>query len=88
MPDFAQPVLGHAIGYADFVAALAGAVAARRPSRQTAVAVATTAFAGAVRAVDGRRAAAVLVPVTGALLAATVAAQWRARARVAPAIPT
>jgi hypothetical protein len=37
MPDFAQPVLGRmTIGYGDFfVAALAGAIAARRPSRQT-----------------------------------------------------
>ena len=47
VPDFAQPVLGGmTIGYGDFfVAALAGAIASRQPSYQTAVALATTAFA-------------------------------------------
>lgn len=92
MPDFAQPVLGHmTIGYADFfVAALAGAVAARQPSRQTAVAVATTAFALGQYALstDGELLPST-VPVAGALLAATVAARVSARrARVAPAIPS
>ena len=61
MPDFAQPVLGRmTIGYGDFfVAALAGAIAARRPSYQTLVALATTAFALAQYALssDGRPAA-------------------------------
>jgi hypothetical protein len=89
MPDFAQPVLGHmTIGYGDFfVAALAGAVAARRPSRQTAVAVATTAFALAQYAfsTDGELLPST-VPVAAALLAATVAARVTARrARVATA---
>jgi hypothetical protein len=47
LPDFAQPQLGaRNIGYGDFfVAALAGAVAASTPSRQTLVALATTGFA-------------------------------------------
>jgi hypothetical protein len=92
VPDFAQPVLGHmTIGYADFfVAALAGAVAARRPSRQTAVAVATTTFALVQYAfsTDGELLPST-VPVAVALLAATVAARVAARrARVAPALPS
>jgi hypothetical protein len=92
LPDFAQPVLGHmTIGYADFfVAALAGAVAARRPPRQTAVALATTAFALGQYALssDGELLPST-VPVAVALLAATVAARVTARrARVAPAVPT
>jgi hypothetical protein len=91
VPDFAQPVLGHmTIGYADFlVAALAGAVAARQPSRQTAVAVATTAFALVQYALstDGELLPST-VPVAVALLAATVAARVSARrARVAPVAP-
>jgi hypothetical protein len=47
LPDFAQPQLGaRNIGYSDFfVAALAGAVAARTRSRQTLLALATTGFA-------------------------------------------
>jgi hypothetical protein len=92
LPDFAQPVLGHmTIGYGDFfVAALAGAVAARRPSRQTAVALATTAFALGQYALstDGDLLPST-VPVAVALLAATAAARITARrARVAPALPT
>jgi hypothetical protein len=91
MPDFAQPVLGHmTIGYADFfVAALAGAVAARQPSRQTAVAIATTAFALAQYALstDGELLPST-VPVAVALLAATVAARLSARrTAAAPAVP-
>jgi hypothetical protein len=61
MPDFAQPVLGRmTIGYGDFfVAALAGAIAARRPSRQTLVAPGHHRLRpGAVRAVERRRPAA------------------------------
>jgi hypothetical protein len=92
MPDFAQPVLGHmTIGYADFfVAALAGAVAARQPSRQTAVAVATTTFALMQYALSTNgELLPSTVPVAVALLAATVAARVVARrTRVAPAIPT
>jgi hypothetical protein len=92
LPDFAQPVLGHmTIGYGDFfVAALAGAVAARRPSRQTAVALATTAVAFAQYALstDGDLLPST-VPVAVALLAAAVAARVTARrARVEPALPT
>jgi hypothetical protein len=58
MPDFAQPVLGRmTIGYGDFfVAALAGAIAARQPSRQTLVALATTAFALVRRPASARAA--------------------------------
>jgi hypothetical protein len=88
LPDFAQPVLGHmTIGYSDFlVAALAGAVAARHPSRQTAVAVATTTFALAQYALSANgELLPSTVPVAVALLAATVAARVGARrARVAP----
>jgi hypothetical protein len=92
LPDFAQPVLGHmTIGYADFfVAALAGAVAARHPSRQTAVALATTTVALAQYALssDGELLPST-VPVAVALLAAAVAARVTARrAHVEPALPT
>jgi hypothetical protein len=88
MPDFAQPVLGHmTIGYGDFfVAALAGAIAARRPSRQTAVAVVTTLFALGQYAfsTDGELLPAT-VPVAIALLAAAALARVAARReRVAP----
>jgi hypothetical protein len=91
VPDFAQPVLGHmTIGYGDFfVAALAGAVAARQPSRQTAVAVVTTVFALGQYALstDGELMPATL-PVAVALLAAAVVARVLAlRTRVAPALP-
>jgi hypothetical protein len=82
MPDFAQPVLGRmTIGYGDFfVAALAGAIAARQPSRQTLIALATTAFALAQYALssDGDLLPST-VPVAVALLAATLAARLRRR---------
>jgi hypothetical protein len=90
MPDFAQPVLGRmTIGYGDFfVAALAGAIASRRPSRQTLVALATTAFAlaqYALSSVGGLLPAA--VPVAVALAMAAIVGRLR-RGRVAakPAI--
>ncbi len=87
MPDFAQPVLGHmTIGYGDFfVAALAGAIAARRPRHQWVVALATTCFAFTQYALstDGDLMPAT-VPVAVALLAASLVAGWR-RTRVAPA---
>jgi hypothetical protein len=92
LPDFAQPVLGHmTIGYGDFfVAALAGAVASRRPSRQTAVALATTAFALVQYALSSHGdLLPSTVPVAVALLAAMAAARVAARrARVAPALST
>ena len=91
MPDFAQPVLGHmTIGYGDFfIAALAGAVAARRPSRQTAVALATTTVALVQYALspDGDLLPST-VPVAVALLAAAVVARVTRRARAEPAGPT
>jgi hypothetical protein len=86
MPDFAQPVLGRmTIGYGDFfVAALAGAIAARRPSYQTLVALATTAFALAQYALssDGDLLPAT-VPVAVAMIAAALAGRLRRRAAVA-----
>ena len=92
MPDFAQPVLGRmTIGYGDFfVAALAGAIAARQPSRQTLVAFATTAFALAQYALssDGDLLPAT-APVAVAMVVATIAARLRrrqAREAAAPAI--
>ena len=89
MPDFAQPVLGRmTIGYGDFfVAALAGAIAARRPSRQTLVALATTAFALAQYALssDGDLLPAT-APVAVAMLVAALAGRLRRRA-VATADP-
>jgi hypothetical protein len=79
MPDFAQPVLGRmTIGYGDFfVAALAGAIAARQPSRQTLVALATTAFALAQYALssDGD-----LLPATAPVAVAMLAGGARPRA--------
>jgi hypothetical protein len=82
MPDFAQPVLGRmTIGYGDFfVAALAGAIAARRPSHQTLVALATTAFALAQYALssDGDLLPAT-APVAVAMLAAALAGRLRRR---------
>jgi hypothetical protein len=82
MPDFAQPVLGRmSIGYGDFfVAALSGAIASRQPSRQTLVALATTAFALAQYALssDGDLLPAT-APVAVAMLAAAVAARLRRR---------
>ena len=83
MPDFAQPVLGRmTIGYGDFfVAALAGAIAAREPSRQTLVALATTAFALAQYALssDGD-----LLPAT-APVAVAMLARGAGRAPAPPA---
>jgi hypothetical protein len=91
LPDFAQPVLGHmTIGYGDFlVAALAGAVAAGRRSRQTAVAIGTTAFALAQYALANHgellpSTVPVVVALGGALLAARLA-RVRVREPVAPA---
>jgi hypothetical protein len=91
MPDFAQPVLGRmTIGYGDFfVAALAGAIASRQPSRQTLVAFATTAFALAQYALssDGDLLPAT-VPVAVALAVAALAGRVRrrrAREAAAPA---
>jgi hypothetical protein len=85
MPDFAQPVLGRmTIGYGDFfVAALAGAIAARRPSRQTLVALATTAFALAQYALssDGDLLPAT-VPVAVALVLTAVVGRLRRRSGV------
>jgi hypothetical protein len=82
MPDFAQPVLGRmTIGYGDFfVAALAGAIAARQPSRQTPVALATTAFALAQYALssDGDLLPAT-APVAVAMLLAALAGRLRRR---------
>jgi hypothetical protein len=82
MPDFAQPVLGRmTIGYGDFfVAALAGAIAARQPSRQTSVALATTAFALAQYALssDGDLLPAT-APVAVAMLLAALAGRLRRR---------
>jgi hypothetical protein len=72
------------------VAALAGAVAARQPSRQTAVAVVTTVFALGQYALstDGELMPAT-VPVAIALMAAAVVARLVARrTRVTPAVPT
>jgi hypothetical protein len=87
MPDFAQPVLGRmTIGYGDFfVAALAGAIAARQPSRQTLIALATTTVALAQYALstDGDLLPST-VPVAVALLVATVLARLRRR----PEAPT
>ena len=80
MPDFAQPVLGRmTIGYGDFfVAALAGAIAAREPSRQTVVALGTTAFALAQYALssDGD-----LLPATAPVAVALVLTAVVARLR-------
>jgi hypothetical protein len=90
MPDFAQPVLGRmTIGYGDFfVAALAGAIAARRPSRQTLVALATTAFALAQYALssDGDLLPAT-APVAVAMLVAALAGRLRRPRAVATADP-
>ena len=87
IPDFAQPVLGRmTIGYGDFfVAALAGAIAARQPSRQTSVALATTAFALAQYALssDGDLLPAT-APVAVAMLLAALAGRLRRR-RTSPA---
>jgi hypothetical protein len=84
IPDFAQPVLGSmTIGYGDFfIAGLAGAIAARWPSRQRAIAAGTTAFALVQYALstDGELLPATL-PVAVALGAALVAVRvTRARA--------
>jgi MYXO-CTERM domain-containing protein len=85
LPDFAQPVLGRmTIGYGDFfVAALAGAIAARQPSHQTLVALATTAFALAQYALstEGDLLPAT-APVAVAMLVAALATRWRRRRRV------
>ena len=90
MPDFAQPVLGRmTIGYGDFfVAALAGAIAARQPSRQTSVALATTAFALAQYALssDGDLLPAT-APVAVALVVAAVVARLRRRRPQVAAAP-
>ena len=90
MPDFAQPVLGRmSIGYGDFfVAALSGAIAAREPSRQTLVALATTAFALAQYALssDGDLLPAT-VPVAVAMLLAALAGRLRRRHTAAAADP-
>ena len=85
IPDFAQPVLGSmTIGYGDFfIAGLAGAIAARWPSRQRAIAAGTTAFALAQYALssNGELLPSTL-PVAVALGAAVVAAKvTRTRAR-------
>jgi hypothetical protein len=77
------------IGYGDFfVAALAGAIAARRPSRQTLVALATTAFALAQYALssDGDLLPAT-APVAVAMLAAAMASRLRRRRAAASAVP-
>ena len=70
------------------MAALAGAIAARKPSRQTLVALATTAFALAQYALssDGDLLPAT-VPVAVAMLAAALAGRLRRRAAVAAADP-
>jgi hypothetical protein len=79
------------IGYGDFfVAALSGAIAARKPSHQTVVALATTAFALAQYALssDGDLLPAT-VPVAVAMLVAALAGRLRSRraaAAVGPAI--
>ena len=90
MPDFAQPVLGRmTIGYGDFfVAALAGAIASRKPSRQTLVAFATTAFALAQYALssDGDLLPAT-APVAVAMVVATIAGSLRRRHARAAAVP-
>jgi hypothetical protein len=90
MPDFAQPVLGRmTIGYGDFfVAALAGAIAARQPSRQTLVALATTAFALAQYALssDGDLLPAT-VPVAVALVVAALAGRVSRRRAREVAVP-
>jgi hypothetical protein len=90
MPDFAQPVLGRmTIGYGDFfVAALSGAIAARQPSRQTLVAMATTAFALAQYALssDGDLLPAT-APVAAAMLAAALAGRLRRRRAAVAADP-
>jgi hypothetical protein len=91
VPDFAQPMLGRmTIGYGDFfVAALAGAIAAREPSRQTLVALATTAFALAQYALssDGDLLPATAPVAVAMALAALAARLRRRRARAAPAQP-
>jgi hypothetical protein len=85
LPDFAQPVLGRmTIGYGDFfVAALAGAIAARQPSHQMLVALATTAFALAQYALstEGDLLPAT-APVAVAMVVAALATRWRQRRRV------
>ena len=90
IPDFAQPVLGRmTIGYGDFfVAALAGAIASRRPSLQTVVALATTAFALAQYALssDGDLLPAT-APVAVALVVAAVVARLRRRRPQVAAAP-
>jgi hypothetical protein len=88
LPDFAQPVLGRmTIGYGDFfVAALAGAIAARQPSHQTLVALATTAFALAQYALSTEGD---LLPATAPVAVAMVVAALvtRLRRRAATAAP-
>jgi hypothetical protein len=77
------------IGYGDFfVAALSGAIAAREPSRQTLVALATTAFALAQYALssDGDLLPAT-VPVAVAMLLAALAGRLRRRHTAAAADP-
>ena len=90
VPDFAQPVLGGmTIGYGDFfVAALAGAIAARQPSLPEAVALATTAFALLQYALstDGDLLPAT-VPVAVALLVAAASGAYAAGARRWPQCP-
>jgi MYXO-CTERM domain-containing protein len=72
------------IGYGDFfVAALAGAIAARKPSYQTLVALGTTAFALAQYALstEGDLVPAT-APVAVAMVLAAVAARLRRRRKV------